>query len=444
MHQQYRHGGGRHTGDARGLPHRGRPDLRQLLPHFVREPRDARVIEIRRQPGFFVAAVTRDLFFLAFDVARILRGHFHLRADLRVEAVIGLAVAADEFDHMTVIHLGTAQQVEGAERIARRAVTQHARLPFGRDLVRLDARVPESFELARRACALGFEERPALVVHQAELAAPGSQAQIRVVLAKQQPVFGAAGEHAIRLAGAARDQVVDQHADVTLVPLRYERLERACAADGIDAGDEALRRGFFVARGAVDLPGEEQAAQRLCFERTCEIARIEEIVLDGVAGPRDVRAFEPLDGAHELELHVVRQAGRDAVGIHLVGVQALGFDENLVRGLVRESDYLVLDAGTVARAHAFDLAGEHGRAIGGRTDDLVRAFGGRGEVARQLPRMVTVAAQVTEHRAWIVRVLRGQRTIIDAAAVDARWRARLESRRAEWQRAQSLRQLVRW
>ena len=83
-------------------------------------------------------------------------------------------------------------------------------------------------------------------------------------------------------------------------------------------------------------------------------------------------------------LHVVRQAGRDAVRIHLVGVEPFGLDEDLVRGLVGEPDYLVLDARAVARAHAFDLAGEHRRAIGGGADDLVRALGGRRDVAGQL------------------------------------------------------------
>ena len=83
-------------------------------------------------------------------------------------------------------------------------------------------------------------------------------------------------------------------------------------------------------------------------------ARIEEIVLDGVAGPRDVRVLEAPDGAHELALHVERQAGRDAVRIDLVRVEPLGLDEDLVRGLVREAHDLVLDRRAVARTDALD------------------------------------------------------------------------------------------
>jgi hypothetical protein len=55
-----------------------------------------------------------------------------------------------------------------------------------------------------------------IVVDQAS-SRPRRQAQVGVVLAQLQPVFGAAGEHAVRLARALRDQVVDQHAEVGLV-----------------------------------------------------------------------------------------------------------------------------------------------------------------------------------------------------------------------------------
>ena len=67
------------------------------------------------------------------------------------------------------------------------------------------------------------EQTPALVVDQAELASRRRQAQIGIVLAQQQAIFGAAREHAIRLARAARDQVVDEHADVGLVAARPPR-----------------------------------------------------------------------------------------------------------------------------------------------------------------------------------------------------------------------------
>ena len=184
---------------------------------------------------------------------------------------------------MFVRHFRPAQQIERGERVARRGIAEHARSPFRRNVRGLDARVLEAREFARAAVALGFEERPALVVDEAELAPDGREAQVGIVFAQQQAMFGAAGEHAIRLARAARHQVVDEHADVALAALRDEGLLCRRRARGVDAGDEALRRGFFVARGAVDLAREKQARERLRLERGLEIARIEEVVFDGVA-----------------------------------------------------------------------------------------------------------------------------------------------------------------
>src|SRR6202023_3795644 len=118
--------------------------------------------------------------------------------------------------------------------------------------------------------------------------------------------------------------------------------------------------------------GEIKARERTRLERALEIARIEEVVLDGITGAREMRVLEAADGAHELALHLEGQAGGDAVGVDLVSVQSLRLDENLMRRLVREAHHLVLDRGTVARADAFDRAGEHRGAVGGRPDDVVR------------------------------------------------------------------------
>ena len=129
-----------------------------------------------------------------------------------------------------------------------------------------------------------------------------------------------------------------------------------------------------------------------------QVARIEEVVLDGVAGPREVRVLEPADGAHELVLHVERQAGRDAVRIDLVRLEPLGLDEDLVRRLVREAHDLVLDGRAVARTHAFDDAGEHRRAIGGRPDDLVRTLVRLRNETIDLLRMLIGSPEERKHR----------------------------------------------
>ena len=217
---------------------------------------------------------------------------------------------------------------------------------------------------ACHGAALAFEEAPALVVDEAEFAASGRQAQVRVVLAQREAVLRAAREHAVRLGRAARDEVVDHHADVGVAAGREPRFALLHLQARVDAGEQALRGGFFVAGGAVDLAREIQARHVLRLERGVQVARIEEVVFDRIAGPRDVRVLEALDAAHERLLHVERQAGRNAVRVDLVRVEAFRLDEDLVRRLVGEADDLVFDRGAIPRADAFDDAGEHRRTVG--------------------------------------------------------------------------------
>src|SRR4051794_36524468 len=117
-----------------------------------------------------------------------------------------------------------------------------------------DAVQPGHFEV--RQLLLTLEELPALVLDEAEFAALRREAQIGVVLPEQQAMLRTAGEHAIRLARAARNEVVDEHAEVALAALRHPRLVALHLERGVDAGDEPLRGSFFVAGGAVDLAGE--------------------------------------------------------------------------------------------------------------------------------------------------------------------------------------------
>ena len=93
------------------------------------------------------------------------------------------------------------------------------------------------------------------------------QALVRVVGPQRQPIFGARGEHAIRLADAARHQVVDHHADVGLRAIENDLGPLAGARGGIEACNKSLCRRFFVAGGAVDLAGEKKSAQPFGLQR---------------------------------------------------------------------------------------------------------------------------------------------------------------------------------
>ncbi len=212
-------------------------------------------------------------------------------------------------------------------------------------------------------------------------AAPGEaergEAELSVVGAEQQAVFGAAGEHAVGLGDPLRDQVVDEDADIGLVAGEVDGGGAGGGAGGVEAGEETLGGGFLVAGGAVDLAGEEQAGHGAQLKAVVEGAGVDEIIFDGVAGAQDLGAFEAGDGVDELCLDVGGEAGGDAVGVDGVVIQAFGFQEDLVAGFVGEAGDFVLDRRAIARAAAGDVAGVDGGFFNIVGDDFV---GGRRRV----------------------------------------------------------------
>src|ERR1035437_6147917 len=158
-----------------------------------------------------------------------------------------------------------------------------------------------------------------------------------------------------------------------------------------------------------------------------EFAWIKVVVLDRVAGPQDVRVFQPLHGAHQRVLNVERQAGRNAIGVELVCGQTFWLKKNLVTVFVRKTVDLVFHAGAVARTHTFNLAGEHRAAIKAGADDVVSGGVGVGNPARHLLRGPAGPPPETEHRPRVapasghpVTRLLGALTEVDGAAVKAR------------------------
>ena len=238
-----------------------------------------------------------------------------------------------------------------------------------------------------------------------------------------QAVFGARGEHAVRLGDATGNQVINEHAEIGFVardaPGRApERLQR-----GIGTGKQTLRGGFFVAGGAVDLSGEKQALHGLAFKSVGQAARVEIIVFDGVAGARDVGVFQPANGAHQRKLHVKGQRGGNAVGIPLARVQPFRFQKDVVAVAPGEAVDFVFNGRAIARADTFDDAGVHGRAVQIGADDVVRARVRVGNPAGQLRRVLVGRAEKAEDRRRRVAGLFAQYGKINAAPVNARRRA---------------------
>jgi hypothetical protein len=189
---------------------------------------------------------------------------------------------------------------------------------------RVDPDGLQALTLPNDGFLLVVEARPARLVHQSETMAGLGQALIGIVLPQAQAVFGPAGEHAIRLQHAPGGEVIHHHAEIGLIPARPPGLLFPGVTAGVEAGEQALGRRLLIARGAVDLPGEKQAAYGLAFQAGLESTRIVVIVFDGIARAQDAGVLQPRYRAHQAQLHIEGQAGGDAVGVELVGGQPSG------------------------------------------------------------------------------------------------------------------------
>lgn len=263
-------------------------------------------------------------------------------------------------------------------------------------------------------------------INQAQFIGLRSQPAIGVVLSQKQPIFGSAGEHSVGFVGAAGDQVVDQHANVGVLPRGHPRRLGRGGSSGIQSRDQPLSGGFFVSRGSVDLSGKEQPRDRFGFQVRPQLRRWAVVVLDCVAVSHDGGVFQTGNAAEHRVLNVSRQAGRDPVDVHFAGLSAFWFQEQLMAGLVSKSNHFVFDRRTVSRAARIDLAAVHRCSIQVRSDQVVYTLVGVRDMAGHLWR----ADRVIEIAEWLRVIVTGllfQFRIIDRASVESWRRSGLEA-----------------
>ena len=251
------------------------------------------------------------------------------------------------------------------------------------------------------------------------------EAPVRIVGPQAQPELRAGGEHPVRLGHPAQGQIVDQHPDIGLGPVEPDGGAPPASRAAFTPGDQPLGGGFLIPGGAVDLPGQEQARHRAHLQRRGQGAGVHIIVLHRIARAQHLRPLQPRDGPQHRPLHLLRQAGGDAVGIHRRVVQPLGLQEDLVPRPIREPGHLVLDRRAVARPRPGNRPAIHRGAVQVRPDQRVGRLGGRrhpaGDLRRGDPRR-----QRAERLRRIVPRVGGQALPGDAVAVQPRRGAGLE------------------
>ena len=195
---------------------------------------------------------------------------------------------------------------------------------------------------------------------------------------------------------------------------------------GVEAGGEPLRAGLLVSGRAVDLAGEEEARQPLDLKRRIELAGVDMVVFDGVAGPQDFAAFEARDRADDLRLDVLGKRGGDAVRVDGRVVEAFRLEENLVAVALAEAHHLVLDRRAIARTAALDAARIHRRPAEVPADHLMGRVGRACDVAGDLA-VRDARRERRERLGRVVAVLNVEAGIVDGASVEPWRRAGLQA-----------------
>ena len=177
---------------------------------------------------------------------------------------------------------------------------------------------------------------------------------------QEKAVLRPRGEHPVGFVHALGDEVIDQHPDVRLVPPQDERLSAQRVESRVDTRHDALRGSLLVSRGTVDLTGTEEACHHLRLETERELLWRQVVILHGISRTHQPGVFKAGSGVDDHLLHEDRQAGGQALKVHLLCGDALRFHEDRMVLPLREVDELAIDGRTVARALA-----AHGAALEG-------------------------------------------------------------------------------
>ena len=99
---------------------------------------------------------------------------------------------------------------------------------------------------------------------------------------------------------------------------------------GINTGHQALRSGFLVACGAIDLSGKEQITDEFGLQCLVQLRRVEIVVLYSIAGTIHHAVLQSAYAVQCFELNLPWHRRAESVDVILARVHSLGFEEELV------------------------------------------------------------------------------------------------------------------
>ena len=232
----------------------------ELLPRFEPQSVQTGVIEIGRERGILERFFAFDLNALLFDISVVMREHLNLFLHIRFQRFERVI----QPEQVCVPHLRALQKVKQYGAALRERFTEG----FEVDAQRVARRNVRSEPLQRflNTLALLFERGFARIADQAEPEGAFGEAKIGIVLPQKQPVFAAAGHHAIRFGGSFGGKIVDKDADIGVASSEIERLLALHVQGGVDARVKALRGSFLIAARSVHLTRRKEPGHILDHE----------------------------------------------------------------------------------------------------------------------------------------------------------------------------------
>ena len=168
-------------------------------------------------------------------------------------------------------------------------------------------------------------------------------------------MLGTRGEHTIRLIYPFGHQIVDEHADVSLITTQHKGLATHNLLMRIDTRHQTLTCCLLIACSSIYLTGKIKASHTLGLQRMMQLCGVEIVILDGVSRAVNVGIGKSRNLTQSLDLHLPRQRRTEAVEVAFVGRLTLRLNEELVTILVGKRHDLGLYAGAITWSHTIDL-----------------------------------------------------------------------------------------
>ena len=118
---------------------------------------------------------------------------------------------------------------------------------------------------------------------------------------------------------------------------------------GIEASNKTLGSCLFVASSAIDLSRQEQTCYFAMLQSGLQAPWIGILILYGISGLHNFRAFKAGDALNQADLYVGRKRGRNSVGIDKGCIKALWLEEYLMAVTIAKAMDLVLDRRAISR-----------------------------------------------------------------------------------------------